>query len=803
MLNYRNPLGRWLLLAAVLCSPAAASAQVGMTTGGTRFELDAGVQVPRVVGELRAQLDRVDALLEDGQWAEAVDTLLAATGAPDDRLVPVTEHRFVGLREYGRLKLAHLPPEALEVYRSRIDPIARQWYEEGRAGRDRRLLQQVVEEAFASRFGDKALLLLGEMALERGEFASARRHWERILPVEAPPDVPRTWLNYPDTDLDVATVRARLVLVSILEGSAARAADELEHFRRLHPEARGRLGGREVEFAPALAELLEASRRWPPERQDPYWPTFAGSPGRNAAARAAPEAAAVAWREPLPEAGPKAAAALAFHPIWSAGLVFAGSHREVFGFRVADGSPAWEGAGRAVFREELEGVVDRFPTHSETFGAPQFTLTIDNNRLYARLGSAVTAEPLERGAVFRPGYLVCLDLRAEGRLAWRNRLEEGWAFEGPPVGDGTNVFVGTRRSDVRPQAHLAAFDAETGRRRWQRFLCAADTPARGLMFQATHNLVTQVGETLYYNTNLGAVAAVSAEDGRVRWLSLYPRARSGDSLNPAPHWNRAVNPCVHHQGTLLVAPSDSPRIFAFDAATGQMLWQSGPETEGIVHLLGTTEQHLIAGGDRLYWIALDGPKRGRIEHVWPDGPDRPGFGRGVLAGPYVYWPTRDRIYVFDQQTAEPVRAIDLMPLGAAGGNLLVADGRLLIATETELIALDEKPQGAPQPEVTTAGGPPAPELVAAAHDGLGVRRFIAAFGRPDGLTPLDGPNWTGDGTRLEWKPGGPVPSPGTGRAKVRGTPRCAVSGQSSVHWETEEAKAGMNSRTPKHSIERE
>ncbi len=693
-------LGRWLLAAVLFAAPPVATAQVGPAPGGSRFQLDPDVQVPRVVGELRAQLDRVDALLADGQWVEAVDTLLAATGAPDDRLVAVAEHRFVGLREYGRLKLAHLPPEALEVYRSRVDPLARQWYEQGRAGPDRRLLQNVVENAFASSFGDRALLLLGDIALERGNFAAARRHWERILPVEAPADAPRTWLAYPDSQLDLAAVRARLVLVSILEGSTARAADELEHFRRLHPESRGRLGGREIDFAAALAEMLAASRDWPPERQDPYWPTFAGSPARNATAAKAPVPAAMVWRAPLPEAGPTAAEALAWHPVWYEGLVVTASHREVFGFRLADGAPPWAGAGRSIFREELEGVVDRGPAPSDTFGAPQFTLTVDNHRLYARMGSSVTAEPLERDSLPQPNYLVCLDLRAEGRLAWRSVPEAGWAFEGPPVSDGANVFVGMRRSDVRPQAHLAAFDAETGRRRWQRFLCAADTPARGLMFQATHNLVTKVGETLYYNTNLGAVAAVSAEDGQVRWLSLYPRVRSGDSLNLAPHWNRAPNPCVHHHGMLLVAPSDSPRVFAFDAGTGQMIWQSGPETEGILHLLGTTERHLIACGDRLYWLALDGPKRGRIEHVWPDGPDRPGFGRGVLAGEYVYWPTRDRIHVFDAQSAQPVRTIDLIPLGAAGGNLLAAGDYLLVATETELIALGEKPQAEPQLEVT-------------------------------------------------------------------------------------------------------
>ena len=73
-----------------------------------------------------------------------------------------------------------------------------------------------------------------------------------------------------------------------------------------------------------------------------------------------------------------------------------------------------------------------------------------------------------------------------------------------------------------------------------------------------------------------------------------------------------------------------------------------------------------------------------MKHVWPDGAERPGYGRGVLAGDSVLWPTRDKLYVFDQQTAQPRKVVDLAARGASGGNLLVADGRLLIATEQRI-----------------------------------------------------------------------------------------------------------------------
>ena len=112
-----------------------------------------------------------------------------------------------------------------------------------------------------------------------------------------------------------------------------------------------------------------------------------------------------------------------------------------------------------------------------------------------------------------------------------------------------------------------------------------------------------------------------------------------------------------------MAPADSPAIFALDAGTGQMLWQI--DLEDATQLLGVADDWLIAAGRQLYWIGLRNQRRGLLGHVWPDGHEKLGYGRGVLAGGSVLWPTREKIYVFDQQTAELKKAIDLTALGVA------------------------------------------------------------------------------------------------------------------------------------------
>ena len=108
---------------------------------------------------------------------------------------------------------------------------------------------------------------------------------------------------------------------------------------------------------------------------------------------------------------------------------------------------------------------------------PRFTMTAFNGKLYARMGSQATSCPLESIDSRNNGYLVCLDLAAEGRMAWKipradesAAFDDKWAFDGSPLVDANGVYVAMRKSDVRPQSHVACFDPETGRLRCARGL---------------------------------------------------------------------------------------------------------------------------------------------------------------------------------------------------------------------------------------------------------------------------------------------------------------------------------------------
>jgi outer membrane protein assembly factor BamB len=694
----------------------------------THFKLSESVEFDRVDSATEKNLVQIKAAVASEQWDEAVESLRKLTEDRSGKVVEFTPQRYVNVRDFAHLQIAGLPAEALALYRSRVDAQARRWYEMGVAERDTGLLRNVVDQLFCSSWGDEALLALGEIALEQGDYGNARGYWEKILPpwywagqasAMTQAEGTATWLVYPDTDLELSAVKARLVWVKILEGEPELARVHLDVFAREFGDVEGRLAGRTAPYVETLRRLLEESADWPSPPDDADWPTFAGSPGRNKVAPVAIEAGTrrrscrfelgmLAWRQELDETPPgnvaltlkpvaeKRNEPLSYHPVVVGNWVLVNDRYRIRAFDLRSGAPA-VGDDPVIFATRTRGgeqaASDPRRGPANCLGTARFTLTAFGNRLYARLGDPVTShagETMGRRIVANDSSsLVCINLTGEGKLIGEVRPPgESFAFEGAPLTDGQNVYVALRQSGNQPQSHVACYDADLTRLRWLRMVSKAETPAQGSYQEITHNLLTLERGVLYYNTNLGAVAAIDARDGQTRWAFRYPRSRSVDFDDQAKHFYRDLTPCLYDRGVLYVAPADSQFIFALDAPTGMLLWHS-PHPEDAIHLLGVGGGNLIASGEKLWWInkangKLSGPPDGR----WPDGPTPKGFGRGALAGGKVYWPTASKIYVFDQRTGAKEQEVELITRDVLrGGNLVIADDTMLIATHKELMAL--------------------------------------------------------------------------------------------------------------------
>src|SRR5262249_43831883 len=143
-------------------------------------------------------------------------------------------------------RLTALPAEALRLYRDRVESQAKQWLEQGKAEREPRWLRRLVDEAFCSRYTDRALDLLGDLAFERGRFEEAESWWSmlappasRVAPAPGPENKQDSNLVYPDPQVDLAKVQAKQLLSRLFAGNRDPWLDDLKTFRQLHENAQG------------------------------------------------------------------------------------------------------------------------------------------------------------------------------------------------------------------------------------------------------------------------------------------------------------------------------------------------------------------------------------------------------------------------------------------------------------------------------------------------------------------------------------------------------------------------------------
>ena len=792
--------GRIFRLAASLVLPITLSLCSG--AGAQVFERGTDLppaEVERIDPAAATHLENAERFLAEKQWDEAIEAIRRVMESDTGQFVPTEQRagytRWIPVREYCQQKLASLAataPEALERYRRLVDPLAEQWYREAVATRNEELLRRIIQHAFASRWGDDALLLAGEFRLQVGDFSQARADWQRLSPLlTVPPalaDLLKSpagsplWLAvrkvdwakdgasilaalsgptgartgyFPDTDASLADVRARLVFVSILEGSFDRAEVELDLFKRLHPNAEGQIGGRSGKLTQVLADWLQQAKTWPPERLPSDWPTFAGNFQRNGRSVDTVDiAGAPIWTYELPKLtsdrevvgasrlrpADDMKSLLSYFPAVVDGTVLlraeAGQKSLVTALDLRTGEAKWEvdyqrrlWALNAPLDPSDRSASDAHQGLSRHVGVARFTLSAADGKVFSRMGSPITGPSLrtiDRLLSKDQGWLIGLDLRSEGKPleGFPIRPESSaWSFEGTPVYDRGAIYVAMRRADgPRAQIYVACFDLPTsptviddaeddsrptGRLRWRTKIAAGATLGGGEVEELSHTLLTLLHGRLYLNTNIGAVACLSADSGKVDWIATYPRStfRDVDSVRAEDNFFRDLNPCMIAGDYAIVAPSDCASLFALELASGRVVWQlaEGAGTD-IVHLLGRRGNVLHASGDYLYWIDL---QSGQILTQFPQPgvsapgstpPTPRGYGRGLLAGDQIYWPTRDNLYVFAQQPVKDatgwrpgaIRDIALASRGATGGNLTIADGVLLIAAGDRLYAFDQQ-----------------------------------------------------------------------------------------------------------------
>lgn len=709
-----------LLLSGIAFAPRIAPAQE--TASADVFRESVAVETNAAVNK---RINDAREYIAGGKWQLAVDILHGMLTSGDQVLVPMQPGLYVNSRRRCHLLLTQLPAAGRAVYQNKADPQAKVWYEAALKDRSAPGMLRVVQRAFASRYGDDALWHLGNWAWERGDVEKAREYWSQLLPVPegTPPTLARTMLRYPAPDLDRAAIEARCILCDIVVGRLARAKSALAEFQKRFPQARGTIAGREGLLTTLLAKTLADAEHWPFPRSTDESTTFAGNHRRNwlppppADVGAALWARKLAWnRLPTPDdnAGPPPRRHPACFPICVDGVIYVPTADRVFAYDAQTGKPAFPvdtsdktpPEQRAVVYPEAPGKPSPPPLR-ESVGVPRFSVTVRGGRLFARLGSPITGRSAKEVRAAR-SELVCYRLGVDtGRLEWKLTAESigrGWEFEGAPVVSEGRLYVAMRRRFPETQLYVVCLDSRSGREIWKQRICTALSVIGEEHNHVSHHLLTLAGGTIYYSTNIGAIAAVNADDGSIRWLATY-ETRAFPRLADASNAMKAgMSTCLYAEGIVVAAPSDSREIFGIDAHTGVVRWKRALRG-GVRHLLGARANRLIVSGNRLWGLAL---ATGGV--MWNRGFEDPagfGYGRGLLAGELVYWPLREEILVVKQSTGAIERRIALRALhNGRGGNLSLAEGRLVVAEPSRLVVYGifgtrpetDKPDAAATPE---------------------------------------------------------------------------------------------------------
>ncbi len=599
-----------------------------------------------VRGSERRLLDRAELFLADEQWDDAIAVLQRVLGSGNPNVVASHDRVFVGLPEYCHKLLAQLPAEPLKRYRQLVHGVAENWYREGIANRDATRLQRIVDEHFCSDWGDEALDALGELALQRGEYQAARNAWSRIACMEGGAC---DGLVFPDTQFSLARVQARLALTSIREGNFARAESELRHLRENYPDARGRLAGREVMLADQLARLLEHGRVEAVQR------------GRNSTSvLTSTSEAELVWSRPL------ANSQLGVFPVVSGNLVMYQDATSVGALHLRNGDPLFQ-TQEVMFRSGEPS--------TEWFGLPSSLLSVAERRVFG-----VTTAPVRLSSSELAGQRSSfwgLDLQREGALAVHQFSDEpGVAFAGAPIVEENLLFVPIYSAGQALRAGVACYDATTGDRHWQRWLCKSNTHPAGAAGAFAVSRLSEDSGIIYTCTNLGVVAAIRAVDGRPLWLRTYECEAAELSGGDDSAQDRAPSRCIYHHGVVFALPTDGNTLLALDATTGTMLWD---------YLL-TDPNPVLVGVTQASVVLQDGGLRvlgRRTGELMMSVPDAKPVGHPAILGEWVAW--SDGTQVQFTTIVDGGMELPQIPLPETGGaNLSMASGGLLVAGASRL-----------------------------------------------------------------------------------------------------------------------
>jgi outer membrane protein assembly factor BamB len=521
---------------------------------------------------------------------------------------------FVPVAEYCQRRILGFPPDHLAFYRVTYDAQAAEAFNQARRKHSLIGLSDLANRMLATSYGGRAILELGNASLDTGHYLAALERFTTIRDFFPYPE-----LRTPELELKIAYCHKML-------GSDPESARGPALESELRQTALGRLRGvvksarRQVppfhsQLASALHVTADDYTLMPPTT-DPMGlkpPT---------------------WERTL--SGSRQDYFVFTQPVVTENSVIYRHKNVVYCHSILNGELRWVNdlGGRAVWQNWRQ---HQFP---------QEDLLVQDGLVFTVVAKGGPS-------------LIALD-EVTGQVKWAygpmvaTTVEESrMRFLAAPAGGPRTVYTGYVLDNIEGETHtdteygLIAFESATGRIRWRTPLCrlAPGKFAAGFAEQRRNRIRSFVSPplvhqgTVYYNTNAGAVAALDALSGRIKWLNRYPYY---PSIHDATRTFRGAYPLIPgRRGTrlwfnqrplvvgerLYVLPVDGPFLYCIDRRSGRVFWskpQAGSDVRYFLGPISTGELAVVYSGrsKRIAWyggsscrpVHLLNPETG--ETVW-------------------------------------------------------------------------------------------------------------------------------------------------------------------------------------------